>query len=136
MKTAVIRVFKYARNEGDTRIEIERYFDELYVPKKAFSKNKKVKQPEGEVFMREEIELLVDFWRKNPTLVRLGLVLASETGVRVGELSACKPEDVVMDGKALFIHRTQTSGPREKMGVIRLLLRTGLKRKMALDLLL
>lgn len=116
LRTAVVRVFKYAKDNNYTNIEIERYFDELYVPKKAFTKNKVDKNPIEETFMKQEIEALVTYWRAHPTLKRLGLILAAETGVRIGELSACMKEDVSKDRKSIYIHRTQTSGPKRADG--------------------
>lgn len=44
--------------------------------------------------MEDEISLITEYLNNNPTLLNLGILLAFETGMRVGELSTLRPGDI------------------------------------------
>ena len=67
----------------------------------------------NEVFSEDEIPVIVDYLKKNPTIWNLGVLLVLQTGVRVGELSALKPCD--WDGKNILrVRRTEIRYKNEK----------------------
>ncbi len=73
------------------------------LPKKCFAK-KAIKDDES-VFTDGEVEKIADFIREDPSLLNYGILLAFQTGVRVGELCTLKYSDI--QGNKLCIRRTE-----------------------------
>lgn len=76
------------------------FFDELDLSKNIFAVQEK-KNDEEEVYSEEEIPLIKDYLLQKDTLRYLGVLLVFVTGMRVGELSALKPEDIQLKKKAV-----------------------------------
>ncbi|MDO5151653.1 MAG: site-specific integrase, partial [Oscillospiraceae bacterium] len=92
MRTLIYGIFKYAKKRHYTAISITNFMGDLDLPKNMFTK--KVIKKENEVFSEEEIPKIIDYLEKQGDIHSLGLSLAFQTGVRVGELSALKFSDV------------------------------------------
>lgn len=107
LKILIKGVFKYARKKKLTDIIISVFFDELDLSKNIFTTQVK-KSDEEEVYSEEEIPLIKDYLLKKGTLRYLGVLLVFVTGMRVGELSALKPEDIQVKEKGSFIHVCRT----------------------------
>ena len=90
-----------------TDIVISVFFDELDLSKNIFAVQEK-KNDEEEVYSEEEITLIKDFLLQKDTLRYLGVLSVSVTGMKVGELSALKPEDIQLKEKGGSIHVCQT----------------------------
>lgn len=103
LRTIIRGTFKYGKKHHLTDISITQFFGDLEIPRGAFAR--KVIDKEKEVFMEDEIALVTDYLRSHPTLYNLGILLAFETGMRVGELSALKASDI-KDG-FIRIRRTE-----------------------------
>lgn len=88
--------FKYAKREKLTDISISTFFNDLVLPQKIFKRVRK--NPEDEVFNEEEAFLLTCYFRQNPTIVNLGLLLMFQTGMRVGELAVLMKSDITSEG--------------------------------------
>ena len=58
---------------------------------------RKVVDKESEVFNENEITIVKSYLQKRGTIRDLGVLLAFETGMRVGELSALKKEDIIIN---------------------------------------
>ncbi len=91
LRTLLMGVFKFAKREGYTDFSISTFFSDLLLPKNIFVHN--IKNSETEVFSIEEIEKLITYLWNNQTQRDLAILLQIYTGLRVGELTALKPED-------------------------------------------
>jgi integrase len=96
-------IFKYGKKLGHTEISISTFIKDLYLPKNVFKKNFKDKSKE--VFMEDEIPLIVGYLKENPDMWNLGLLLQFETGARIGEISTLRKEDIKKH--SILIRRTE-----------------------------
>lgn len=96
-------IFKYGKKKKYTDISITQFFGDLELPKTIFAK--KVKTKQDEIFFEDEIPCIASYVKSNPTIWNLGVLLVFVTGMRVGELSALKREDI--DGHIIHIRRTE-----------------------------
>lgn len=91
LRTLLLGVFKFAKMKKYTTFSISDFYKDFSLPKNIFKKN--IKNKEEEVFSIEEVRLLVSYLSKDLTPQNLAILLQIYTGVRVGELTALKPED-------------------------------------------
>lgn len=92
LRTIIRGTFKYGKKHHLTDISITQFFGDLEIPRGAFTR--KVIDKEKEVFMENEVAVITSYLRDHPTLYNLGILLAFETRMRVGELSALKSTDI------------------------------------------
>ena len=105
LRTNILGTFRYAKKHGDTKLSISHFFGDIQLSKTVFRKNLKDKRER--VYTEEESIAITDYLKKSELIEHLGILLVFQTGIRVGELAALKPEDVV--GRALNIRRTEVS---------------------------
>lgn len=103
LRLLIIGIFKYAKKRKYTEISITQFMGDLDLPKKCFSK-RAVKDEES-VFTDAEVEKISAYIRENISLINYGILLAFQTGVRVGELCTLKYSDI--KGNKLCIRRTE-----------------------------
>ena len=103
LRLLIIGIFKYAKKQKYTEISITQFFGDLDLPKKCFAK-KAVKDEES-VFTDGEVEKISVYIKENVSLLNYGILLAFQTGVRVGELCTLKYSDI--QGNKLCIRRTE-----------------------------
>ena len=96
-------IFKYGKKMGCTTISISTFIKDLYLPKNIFKKNFKDKKTE--VFMEDEIPVIIGYLKENPDIWNLALLLQFETGARIGEISTLKKEDIKKH--SILIRRTE-----------------------------
>ncbi len=96
-------IFKYGKKLGLTQISISSFIKDLYLPSNIFRKNYKDRR--HEVFMEDEIPVIVSYLKEHPDMWNLGLLLQFQTGARIGEISALKKEDIESD--SIKIRRTE-----------------------------
>ena len=113
LRTIIKGVFKYARREGFTDISITNFMGDLELSKRAFKK--RVVKKEEQIFEEHEIPIITQYLRDNPTIENLGILLVFETGLRVGELAALKPDDLI-SRRILRIQRTEIKYKSKKTG--------------------
>lgn len=108
LKILIQGIFKYAKKKNYTTISISFFFSDLDLPKNLFFTPEK-KNDEKEVYSEDEIQLLKNYLLRKNSLRDLGVLLVFWTGLRVGELAALKPEDIITNGsyKKLHIQRTE-----------------------------
>lgn len=104
LRIIVKGIFQFAKKKKWTSLSISEFFGDLDISQNTF--RKVIKEKEDEVFSEDEVPVLVDYLKKRPTVWNFGLLLALQTGLRVGELSALKKEDWC--GDYLKIRRTET----------------------------
>jgi len=103
-RTIINGIFRCAKKKHYTNISITEFMGDLDISKKAFKKN--VKYSEGEVYQECEAEKLTEYLASQRNDIRcLGLLLLFQTGLRVGELCALKPEDLT--AKSIHICRSE-----------------------------
>lgn len=105
LRTIIRGIFKYGKKENLTTISITTFFGDLELSRRAFTR--KVVDKESEVFNENEITIVKSYLQKRGTIRDLGVLLAFETGLRVGELSALKKEDIIKSRKCIHIQRTE-----------------------------
>ena len=104
LRLIILGVFKYARKKGYTKISITNFMGDLDLSKKAFQK--RTFKDKDSVFTDAEIDLIVDYVRnKEPSIINFGIILAFQTGLRIGELAALKWTDV--NGNILTVNKTE-----------------------------
>lgn len=103
MRILINGVFKYAKKQGLTDISITTFMGDLDLSRRAFKK--KVVTDEESVFTENEIANIKAEILERPTIVKLGILLAFQTGMRAGEISSVKFSDI--NGRTLRIHRTE-----------------------------
>lgn len=92
MRILLIGVFKYSKKKGLTSINITTFMDELELPRHLFRKTEA--SDDESVFTDEEIQMIKDEVLMRPTLIKLGVLLAFQTGMRAGEVSTVKFSDI------------------------------------------
>ncbi len=95
LRTLLLGIFKYAKRKKLTEISISLFFQDLQLSRKIFKQNPKDNREE--VFSEDETRIIIDHLKEHPSLIHYGMLLAFQTGVRVGELVALKFSDVHED---------------------------------------
>lgn len=103
LRTIVVGTFRYAKKKKYTNISITQFFGDIDISKKAFKR--KVIKDEDSVFTNAEVNKIAKYISDDPTIINLGILLAFQTGIRVGELAALKHSDV--QGNILHINKTE-----------------------------
>lgn len=103
IRTIIRGLWRYSRDKGWTDLKIVEYFQEIYLPRGMFRVPEK--HAKNKVFTSEDAIALTNYLRKSNYLTDMGLLLQFETGMRIGELSALKWEDIYDD--FIHVHRTE-----------------------------
>lgn len=103
LRTLIRGIFKYGKKRKYTDLSITEFFGDLELPRNLFQR--RVIEKEKEVFMEDEIPLVTGYLKQHPDIYNLGILLTFQTGLRVGELSALKPED--LGNKIIKVRRTE-----------------------------
>lgn len=114
MRTIIRGVFKYAKKKGYTHISITTFLGDLELSRKAFKK--RVVNREEEVFNESEQKQVYSYLRNRATIRDLGLLLAFQTGMRVGELSGLKRNDIISGKRMIHVQRTEITYKDHKSG--------------------
>lgn len=93
----------YARKHGYTDMRMSLFLAELNLSSKIFER--RVVLDEEQVFSREEETLIKKYVADNEDMLGLGVILAFETGLRVGEVAALRWSDY--QGDTLIVQRTE-----------------------------
>ena len=110
----MIGIFKYAKKKKLTELSISNFFGDLDLSKKIFRKN--VKEINQQVFLEEEIPLMLEALRKDGSIEALACVLVFQTGMRVGEIASLKREDVNFNERTISIRRMEIKYKSEEIG--------------------
>lgn len=103
LRTLINGIFKYSKKHGYTNFSITYFMGDLDLSSRVFTK--KVKSKEREVFFEDEIKLITRNIINKPTIKRLGILLAFQTGLRVGELCTLKINDIKQN--VIHVQRTE-----------------------------
>ena len=103
LKILLNGIFKYGKKKGYTTLSITQFMGDFTLSKGMFAPVSCKK--EEETFSEEEQRIIHDYLAANPDIWNLGLQLAFQTGVRVGELAALKHSD--LGNGFIYIRRTE-----------------------------
>lgn len=96
LRTLINGIFKYGRKKGYTNISITSFMGDLDLSSKVFKKV--ILSPREQVFTKNEERMIASTIKKEETsLLGLGVLLAFQTGLRSGELSALTWDDIQED---------------------------------------
>lgn len=105
LRTLIKGIFKYAKKEGYSNLDIIDFLEYLELSPKIFSKTRK--QNSDNVFTAEEMNTLIDYCFNNKSIYTMGILFAAYSGMRVGEIVGLKWEDI--QDRIIKIHRTQVN---------------------------
>lgn len=103
LRTLIRGIFKYGKKKKYTSVSITEFFGDLELPNNLFKR--RIVDKQKEVFMENEIPLVINYLKRTPDIYNLGILLAFQTGLRVGELSTLKAGD--FSGRIIKIRRTE-----------------------------
>ena len=103
LRTLIYGIFKYAKKKKYTTFSITQFMGDLELSKRAF--RKRVICKEKEVFTEDEVKLISEYVYLHPTIINLGILLAFQTGMRVGELCTLKNQDI--NKNTIHVQRTE-----------------------------
>lgn len=104
LKTVTKGLLKYAKRHHYIDWNYTYMLDDIEVSDRDFKKN--LKEDYEEVYSDEEMKLIIDYLVSNLDQTNMGLLLVFITGLRVGELSTLKPENIEDD--CITVRRTET----------------------------
>lgn len=107
LRTIIRGIFKYGKSQHLTEVSITTFFGDLELSRRSFVR--RVVDKESEVFSENEIAVVKSYLQKRGTIRDLGVLLAFETGLRVGELSALKKDDIIKSRKCIHVQRTEVT---------------------------
>ena len=105
LKTITRGMLKRAKRRKLIDWNVEDVMYNLDVSERDF--RKVIKEDYEEVFSDDEMNLIVNYLKNHKDTLNLGILLMFATGMRVGELMALKPSDII-DWNAVQIRRTET----------------------------
>lgn len=104
LRLIITGTFKYAKKKGYTQISITNFLGDLELSRKAFTRRSFTDKES--VFTDAELDLVVGYIAsKEPSIINLGILLAFQTGLRVGELAALKWSDI--RGNIINVNKTE-----------------------------
>lgn len=104
-RTLMYGIFRHAKKKGFVNYSITDVVSDIEISKNSFRNVDK--EDNEQVFMLDEIPSVVEYLENNMDIINLGLLLLFKTGLRIGELSALKREDIY-DG-VIHVIRTEIS---------------------------
>ncbi len=106
LKSITRGFLKRAKRRELVDINVEEIFSEMDFSDTDFKIVQK--QDYEEVFMEDELPVMLNYLTKNPDIQNLGILLMFVTGIRVGELVALKYSDFLDVGYTFRVNRTET----------------------------
>lgn len=92
MRILINGIFKYAKKHKYTDISITNFMGDLSISPRSF--RKVIKEKQSQVFLEDEIPLIMDYLKENEDIYNAGIRIAFLAGVRVGELATLKYSDL------------------------------------------
>ncbi|MCI8506921.1 MAG: site-specific integrase [Lachnospiraceae bacterium] len=92
LRTLIYGIFKRAKKRGFISYSITELIDDMEIPRKLFRKHQK--SDDELVFMQDERPKVINYLMSKRDIINLGILLLFKTGLRPGELTALKWEDI------------------------------------------
>lgn len=96
-------IWKYAKKNEMTNLSISNFMGDLQLSRKAFKK--KIINDDEQVFMDDEVEMIISHIKRNPDELGVGVLIAIQSGLRAGEISALEYTD--LEGYLLSVTKTE-----------------------------
>lgn len=103
-RTLLYGIFKKAKKKKYIDFSIQEVMQDIEISRNTFRKREI--NGELQVYSRDEKAKTEEYLEDNKDIINLGILLLFKTGLRIGELSAIKKEDV--ENYTIFIRRTET----------------------------
>lgn len=103
-RTLIYGIFKKAKKKKYIDFSIQEVMQDIEISRNTFRKREI--NGELQVYSRDEKVKTEEYLEDNKDIINLGILLLFKTGLRIGELSAIKKEDV--ENYTIFIRRTET----------------------------
>lgn len=104
LRTLIFGIFKLAKKKKLISFSISEIMSDIEISRKMFRKN--IKNDDELIFMNDELEKLKLYFKtRNLDIKDLGILLLFNTGMRPGELSGLKWEDI--QDNIIKVHRTE-----------------------------
>ena len=104
MRTLIYGIFRYAKKKKLIKFSIKSTMDDIEFSKNEFQKI--FHEDNEQVFMLDEEAKIIEYLENNQDLLNLGLLLLFKTGLRIGELTSLKKEDI--HERQIHISKTET----------------------------
>ena len=105
LRTILSEMLKFAKRKKYTDISPTNFFRDLDIGKKCYAP--RVKENELMVFFENEIVDIMEYIDEHPTIHNLAIKLCFQSGLRVGELTTLKPEDINYKNNWIHVQRTE-----------------------------
>lgn len=102
-RTILYGLFKFAKKKKLVSFSITELITDMEISPKRFEKKKL--NPELQVYNSSEKLVMEKYLMSNMDIINLGILLLFKTGLRIGELSALKREDI--NNYSIYINRTE-----------------------------
>jgi integrase len=118
LKTVLNGIFKYAKGKKYTSLSISSCYESYDIPKRALRMNEKSKSKDEEIFTNREYAMIYKYLYNNLDIRNIGLLMAFDTGLRIGELSSLKSSDFgcveLEDGKTAYLLTVKRTEKKQK----------------------
>lgn len=106
LRTLIRGTFKYAKRMSYTSISITQFLGDLELSNKIFTAS--VVTDEESVFKQSEVDKIVNYINSHDDRITdLAILLAFQTGMRVGEIVALKYSDIDINGGYINVDKTE-----------------------------
>lgn len=105
LRTILNEMLKYAKRKKYTDISPTNFFHDLDIGKKFYAP--RTKEEELMIFFENGIVEIMQYIIQHPTIHNLAIQLCFQTGLRVGELTTLKPEDINYTESWIHVQRTE-----------------------------
>ena len=116
LKTIIKGTLKRAKRQKLITFNVVATLDDLDISSGSFKR--RAPRPTGECFNDHEARTVIAYCKEHPDIQNLGILLLFPTGMRVGELVALEPSDIVQvpGGYSISVTKTETqyTGPDGK----------------------
>lgn len=102
-KTLIRQIWRFGFTKRYTTLHITKLLDDMYIPKTMIKRTER--KASKQVYLQDERDKLIEYLKATDSLVDKGLLLQFQTGMRIGELSALKLEDI--EENCIHIRRTE-----------------------------
>lgn len=111
LRLVLTGILEFATRKKYVKVSPREFYEYLGLKEKSFAIQEKKSDAE-QVFTEDEVRKLARYFRDHPTPRNLGLLLMFQSGLRIGELSALRRENVDLQTPALVITATEISYDR------------------------
>jgi integrase len=118
LKAILNKIFRYAKGKKYTSLSISLCYESYDMPKQALRMNQNRKSKDEENFSNSEYAIIYNYLYNNLDIRNIGLLMAFDTGLRIGELSSLKSSDFscvkLEDDKTAYLLTVKRTEKKQK----------------------